>query len=406
MSASRSLKRSLGLPLLTFYGLGTIVGGGFYALVGEVSAEAGMLTPQAFLAAALIGLLSAFSFAELSARFPVSAGESQYVLAAFGRRWLSGAVGWMVILTGVVSAATLARAFARFTETLVAVPDEWVIAAVVIGLGLVAAWGVAESVWLATVITIIEVGGLLFVFFVGSHHLSSIPARWPELIPSTSFADWSGIFLGAYIAFYSFVGFEDLVNMAEEVKRPERNLPAAILISLGLTALLYGLVTLVAVLAVPMERLAESKSPLSLIVGEGTTRAKIIACIGMLAGVNGALVQIVMASRVAYGMAKKGLAPRLFSNVHRSRQTPIEATTAGTLCVLLLALWFPLIWLAKATSTILLIVYALVNLSLLVIKRRHPDPKGEGPRYAIWLPALGFMACVTFLVFHAVSGLL
>ncbi|HJN10571.1 MAG TPA: amino acid permease [Pirellulaceae bacterium] len=406
MSEPATLKRSLGLPMLTFYGLGTIVGGGFYALIGEVSAEAGMLMPLAFLAAALIGLLSAFSFAELSARYPVSAGESQYVLEAFGRRWLSAVVGWMVILTGVVSAATLARAFARFAETLVAVPDEWVIAAVVIGLGVIAAWGIAESVWLATIITIIEVGGLLFVCFAGSNHLAAVPDRWPELIPSFSFTEWSSIFLGAYVAFYSFVGFEDLVNVAEEVKQPHRTLPAAILISLGLTALLYGLVTLVAVLAVPMEQLAESKSPLSLIVGEGTTAAKVMACIGMLAGVNGALVQIVMASRVAYGMSKIGLAPRVFSNVHQLRQTPIEATSAGALCVLLLALWFPLIWLAKATSTILLIIYALVNLSLLVIKRRHPDPQGEGPRYAIWLPLLGFTSCVMFLVFHAVSVLL
>jgi amino acid transporter len=143
-----------------------------------------------------------------------------------------------------------------------------------------------------------------------------------------------------------------------------------------------------------------------LIVGEGTASAKAMACIGMLAGVNGALVQIVMASRVAYGMSRKGLAPRLFSNVHRVRQTPIEATVAGALCVLLLALWFPLIWLAKATSTILLVVYALVNLSLIVIQRHKPDPDGDGPRYAAWLPMLGFTSCAAFLIFHAASALL
>jgi amino acid transporter len=402
MSKPAKLKRSLGLLMLTLYGLGTIVGGGFYALVGEVSAEAGMLTPLAFLTAALIGLLSAFSFAELSARFPVSAGESHYVLEAFGRRWLSAVVGWMVIATGVVSAATLSRAFARFAETLIAVPDHWVIIAVVSALGLVAAWGIAESVWLATIITIIEVGGLLFVFFAGSSHLASIPDRWQELVPKFSFAEWSGVFLGAYIGFYSFVGFEDLVNVAEEVKHPQRNLPAAILISLGLTAVLYGLVTLVAVLAVPTEQLAGSRSPLSLVVGEGTAAAKAITCVGMLAGVNGALVQIVMASRVAYGMSKIGLAPRIFSNVHRARQTPLEATIAGALSVLLLALWFPLIALAKTTSTILLVVYAFVNLSLVVIKFRSPQA-GDGPRYPSWLPMLGFVTCVTFVVVHAIS---
>ncbi len=405
MSEPASLNRRLGLPMLTFYGVGTIVGGGFYALIGEVSREAGMLTPLAFLVASLIGLLSACSFAELSARFPVSAGESQYLLEAFGKRWLAGVVGWMVILTGVVSAATLARAFARFAETLIAVPQEWVIVVVVLGLGLVAAWGVAESVWLAAIITIVEVGGLLFVFFVGSEHLATIPDRWPELLPDFTLSAWSGVFLGAYVAFYSYVGFEDLVNMAEEVKQPQRNLPAAIFMSLTLTALLYGAVTLVAVLAVPLDQLSESKSPLSLIVGESTTQAQVMACIGMLAGVNGALVQIVMAARVAYGMGKKGLGPRRFSRVNRVRQTPVKATIVGTLCVLLLALWFPLILLAKATSTILLVVYTLVNLSLMVIKRVNPDLDGPGPRYSIWLPSLGFASCLAFLAFHAASVL-
>ena len=161
MSEPTNLRRSLGLPLLTFYGVGTIVGGGFYALVGEVSGEAGALAPIALLCASAIGLLSAFSFAELSSRFPVSAGESHYVLQAFNKKWLSATVGWMVILTGVVSAATLARAFARFTGTLIAIPDYWVIVAIVGTLTLVAVWGIAESVWLATIITIIEVGGLL-----------------------------------------------------------------------------------------------------------------------------------------------------------------------------------------------------------------------------------------------------
>ncbi len=406
MSEPTSLRRSLGLPMLTLYGVGTIVGGGFYALIGEVSSEAGLLTPVAFLAAAAIGLLSACSFAELSARFPVSAGESHYVLQAFGRRWLSSVVGWMVILTGIVSAATLTRAFASFAETLISVPNEWVIIGVVCGLGLVAVWGVTQSAWLAIVITVIEVGGLLFVFFAGSHHLAAIPDRWRELTPSFTISECSGVFLGAYVAFYSFVGFEDLVNMAEEVKRPRRTLPAAILISLVLTALLYGAVSLVAVLAVPIDQLSASKSPLGLIVGEGTAGATTMACIGMLAGVNGALVQIVMASRVTYGMSKSGLAPRIFSNVHQICQTPVEATVVGALCVLMLALWFPLVWLAKATSTILLIVYALVNLSLIVIKLKGLDEDGDAPRYPILLPMFGFATCVALVVIYVASMIL
>ena len=403
-SEEPSLKRSLGLRMLTLYGLGTIVGGGFYALVGQVAAEAGMHTPLAFLVSALIALLSAFSFAELSARFPYSAGEAHYILEAFQRPWLSTLVGWLVIATGVVSAATLANAFAGFLQRLIVVPETLIICVMVVGLGLVAAWGVGESVLVAVIITVIEVGGLIWIVFAAGDALWALAdqSQWHPLVPRASFADWSGIFLGAYLAFYSFVGFEDMVNMAEEVKQPQRNLPLAILISLGLTTLLYCCVSLVTVLAVPLDRLVQSTSPLSLTIDDERGAAAIVF-VGMLAGVNGALVQIVMASRVAYGLAKKGQALAVWSRVHPVTRTPLQATLAATGCVLILALWFPLVTLAKATSTILLVVYGLVHLSLWTIKRREPRPGYDGPCYPRWLPMLGFNVSVAFLVFHTVS---
>lgn len=409
-----TLKRTLGLPMLTFYGLGTIVGGGFYALIGKVAGEAGMHTPLAFLVAAGIALISAFSFAELSARFPLSAGEAHYVLQAFGSKALSATVGWMVIATGVVSAATLARAFAGFLESLAGVPEQGTMVAMVVGLGLVAAIGIGESAVLTVVITVIELAGLLFVLWSAGGSLGSLPARLGEVLPGTSAAGWpaegSGILLGAYIGFYSFVGFEDMVNVAEEVKRPARNLPRAIFLSVGVTGVLYFSVTLVTVLTVPQAALIASKAPLSLAVDQG---AAALTIVGMLAGVNGGLVQIVMASRVAYGMARKGQAPSVFAHVHRWTRTPLEATAAGTACVLVLALWFPLVALAKATSTVLLVVYAIVNLALWWIKRRDRqqlggeppsrESKGEGPCYPAWIPAAGFLTCLAFLAFHAIS---
>lgn len=179
--------------MLTFYGLGTIVGGGFYALTGEVAAEAGMLTPWAFLASAGIALFSAFSFAELSARFPYSAGEARYVQEAFGRKWLAAAFGWLVIATGVVSAATLANAFTGFVQRFIAAPDWLIVLPMVIGLGLVTAWGINQSAILALLVTLIEIGGLVFIVVVAGHNLQSAPARWSELIPSFSMDQWSGI---------------------------------------------------------------------------------------------------------------------------------------------------------------------------------------------------------------------
>lgn len=389
--------------MITFYGLGTIVGGGFYALTGKVAGEAGMLAPIAFLVAAGIALLSAFSFAELSARFPVSAGEAHYVRQAFGRKWISTLVGWMVIATGVVSAATLANAFNLFLQQFVVLPDWLVISCVVVALGGITSWGINESAILALMVTILEVGGLLVVLVVAGDHFRELPNRIDELVPGASWTHWSGIFLGAYLAFYSFVGFEDMVNVAEEVKQPRRNLPIAILISVIATGIIYFLVSLVTVLSASSEQLAVAKSPLSLALGDWKFGAQAITIIGMMAGLNGALVQVVMASRVTYGLAGKGQAPRLFGRVNRYTQTPLEATVLVTGVILVLALWLPLAALAKATSTILLVVYGLVNLALWQIKGQVPKSPAGAPTYPRWLPLVAACVCATFVVLQLVA---
>jgi Amino acid permease len=291
VSKTASLQRSLSLPLLTFYGLGTIVGGGFYALIGKVSLHAGLYTPFAFMTAAFVALFSAFSFAELSARFPKSAGESVYVREAFQREHLSTAVGWMVILTGVVSAATLATAIAGFLKDLIGLNPMLSIFGIVLGLGLIAAWGIMESVITAIIITVIEIGGLLFIVFVAREHLMDLPQHLPEIFPPFSLDAWKGILLGGFLAFYSFIGFEDMVNVAEEVKNPRRNLPIAILLSLLLTTILYFFVTLAAVSSVPLQQLGQSHTPLAEVVASwGPGTQKTIGVISILAGVNGALV--------------------------------------------------------------------------------------------------------------------
>jgi len=196
---------------------------------------------------------------------------------------------------------------------------------------------------------------------------------------------------------------EDLVNVAEEVKEPRRTMPRAILFSLLITSLLYVAVGLVTVLSASTKDLAAAESPLSVVLGDWRLAGDAIAVVGMLAGLNGALVQVVMASRVLYGLAGKRHAPALFERVHPWTSTPWEATAAITAVVLLLALWFPLEGLAAATSSILLAVYALVNLSLWQIKGTDPLPPEGAPNYPRWLPLLG--ACVTtaFLIFHMVS---
>ncbi len=390
------LKRSLGLPLLTLYGLGTLVGGGFYALVGKVAGEAGMTAPISFLLAAIVAGFSALSFGELSARYPFSAGESHYVHEAFGRRWLSVTVGWLVIATGIVSAAMLANAFVGFFQDVASVPTPVGIVCLVVFLGAIAIWGIRQAALFAVAITFIEVGGLVFVMFAGRHHLLTLPQRWSELLPPVVWHPWPGILVGAFLAFYSLIGFEDMVNLAEEVRNPRRNLPRAILLALGMTTLLYVAVSTVSVLALPPEALAQSRTPLAAVLRQsGYESTLAMSVVSMLAGINGALVQMIMASRIVYGMAGKDMAPRYFAAVAAKTQTPVRASVLIIAFVMVFAMWLPLVALARLTSGIILVVFSLVNLSLVRLKMSTPEP--EGPTWPVWVPATGLLLSLALL---------
>ena len=396
---SVSLKRSITLPMFTFYGLGTIVGGGFYALVGKVSAEAGMYAPVSMLLASALALLSAMSYAELSARFPSSAGTPRYVHEAFQKNWLSIIIGWLVVITGVVSAATLVNAFVGFFSDLVEIPRILGITLTVVILGGIAMWGIRESVAIAVVITILEIGGLLYVLFAAGDTLLDTPHRVLETIPPLTLDAWLGIGFGAFLIFYAFIGFEDMVTLAEELENPQRNMPLGILLAIIFTAILYVSVSLVLVLSLTQDVLVNSNTPLArMIQHKGETAVVSLTIISMFAGINGALVQLIMAARILYGMAKKALAPKYLASINPKTQTPINATLLGTGICLVLALGFPLITLAKLTSTIILIIFVLVNVSLIIIKRRYPEVDSKIPNYPVWIPYCGAISSGSFVV--------
>lgn len=409
-TGGQELRRSISLPLLVLYGLGTMVGAGFYALLGKVAGQAGMLAPLAFVVSALVALASAFAFAELSARYPYSAGEARYVMEGFGRRWLSVLVGLGVIMTGVVSAATIATAFVGFLQDLVPAPATPTIIVLVAGLGLLAAWGILESVWFVNLISVLTVAGLLYVVALSTDALAQLPARWPEFKAELEFSSLAGVLSGGFLGFYAFIGFEDMVNNAEEIKGVERNLPIGIFAALGLTLVLYLAVSLSAVLSVRPERLAEAATPLALVVAEdgGWFSRTGIVLVSLIAGVNGALVQIIMAARVTYGLTRTSRRLGFLGHVNPKTRTPARATALVSLGVLALALFFPMVGLARMTSTIVMGVFAMVNLALVVIKLNDPAPHGPGPRFPIWLPGLGFVVCLAVLglrVYALVFGL-
>jgi APA family basic amino acid/polyamine antiporter len=383
------LKRGLGFWLLLFYGVGNILGAGIYVLIGKVAAQSGYFVPLSFLLAAFVAAFSAFTYAELSARYPFAAGEAVFLQQGFGIAWLSSAVGLLIACAGVVSAATIARGFVGYLQLFVAAPQWLVIVVLLLLLGAVAVWGIAESVKLAALFTLLEVLGLLLIVVAGGSALQTLPELAATLPSLTQWHLWPGIFLGAILAFYAFIGFEDMVNVAEEVRNPEKNMPRAIIAALLLTMLLYALVSVVAVVNLAPPQLAASKAPLADVYSAATGRKPVlISVISLFAIVNGALVQIIMASRIIYGMSRQGWLPACFGRVSQRTRTPVEATLLVTALIMALALWFPLVKLAASTSYLILTVFLLVNLALIRVRAMAPLPPGV-KGYPAWVPVTG-----------------
>lgn len=400
MEQTSALKRRLTLPLLVLYGLGVTIGAGIYVLVGEAAAEAGMYAPISFLLAAIVVAFTGFSYAELSTRFPVSAGEAAYVREGTGSRPLATVIGLLVVASGVISSATVSLGAAAYLNTLIPVPNTLLIILVVLIVGAIAIWGILESVSLAALITLVEIGGLALVIYFGFSLKPDLMQNFEAVIPDLSGAAWGGIFGAGLLAFFAFIGFEDMANVAEEVKEPAKNMPRGILLTLIIATLVYFIVVSVAVLAVPMEELSTSSAPLSLIFEKAPASVgQFFAVIAFFATLNGALIQVIMASRVLYGLGKQELLPQFFARVSSVTGTPIQATLAITGIIMLLALFFPLGGLAEMTSAVVLIVFITVNIALIRLKYSSDQNRGSSHYFKVplWVPILGTLTCLTLL---------
>ncbi|MBT3558113.1 MAG: amino acid permease [Rhodospirillales bacterium] len=383
--------------MLALYGLGTTIGAGIYSLIGEVTNIAGMQAPAAFLMAAIMASLTAFSFAELASRFPRSAGEAFYIQKAFELKWLSLVIGLMVVFAGVVSAAAIANAFVGYLHEFLDVSRVTAIILIIGLLGIVAAWGISESVIAAGVVTIIEIGGLCMVIWAGGDELTRLPEVLPQMVPSLEWGSLSVVMAGAVLAFFAFIGFEDLVNVAEETKNPAKVLPMAIVITLVVTTVIYVLISVIAVLAVPLDQLTSHEAPLVLIYESKTGQsAYILSMIGIIAVLNGALIQIIMASRVLYGLASQRMLPGILATVNARTRTPVYATGMVVGVVLVLALGFGLAGLAQTTSLITLAIFALVNGALIRIRLRD-GRSFKTVSYPLAVPILGLLVSLGFL---------
>jgi amino acid transporter len=399
---SPTLQRRLTLPLLVLYGLGVTVGAGIYVLVGLTASEAGMFAPISFLLAAFVVSFTGFTYAELSARYPVSAGEAAFVRSGLKSRSLALLVGLLVVASGVVSSAAISLGSTAYLENFVSVPTAMITTAIILTLGLVAAWGIFESVTIAAVLTVIEIGGLGLVVVYGFALKPDLLADIGKLVPPLEPKVWTGIVGGGLLAFFAFIGFEDLANVAEEARNPEKNMPRAILLTLVIATAIYLVVVSVVVLTVPMNELSQSASPLMLVFAsaDDTTRG-VFNLVAALATLNGVLIQMIMSSRVLYGLASKGQLHKSLAYIHPMTRTPLVATALVVAIILMLALFLPIGRLAEMTSQIALTVFSFVNLALILLKMGEQH-EAAGFQVPIWVPIAGFVSCISLLL----SGLI
>jgi basic amino acid/polyamine antiporter, APA family len=404
------LRRAIGPWLLFFFVLGDIVGAGIYALVGEVGAVVGGAIWAAFLFSFILAIFTAGSYAELVTKYPRAGGAATYVNNAFRMPFVSFMVAFAVMAAGITSACTLTLAFSGdYLSQFVGIPS--IIAAVIfmIALGLINFYGISESVRINVVLTCVEITGLLLIILIGAVTLGA-----GEGDPGRAFEFKEGdnvlvaLLGGTVLAFYALIGFDDSVNVAEETRHPSRNYPRAIFGGLLAAGLIYLLVTFTASMVVPTSELAGSSGPLLEVVERGTLTvpAKLFAAIALLAVSNGALINLIMASRITYGMADQGVLPGVFARVHEGRRTPWVAilfvTTIGLIMLISLGAG-ALDTLSTTTVVLLLMAFILVNASVLALRR---DPvEHEHFRTPTVFPILGILVSLVLLIYSAVNDI-
>lgn len=393
------LKRSITTPLLFFFILGDVLGAGIYALMGVLAGEVGGMLWAPLLVALLLALLTAGSYAELVTKYPRAGGAAVFAQRAFRRPVLSFLVGFSMLAAGVTSAAGLALAFAgEYFQTFLSVPAVPIAIVFLLVVGALNMRGIRESLAANVVMTVIEVSGLVIVVVVvavlvgsGGGDLGRVVAPNPE----------SGVFTavlgGAIIAYYSFVGFETSANVIEEVRDPRRSYPRALFGALLVAGAVYVLVGLASSIALPPAQLAESSGPLLAVVEASGVAVPLwlFSLIALIAVANGALLTMIMASRLAYGMADQGLLPSVLARVLPGRKTPWVAIIATTAVAILLTLAGDLQTLAETVVLLLLFVFLSTNVAVLVLRR----DRVEHEHFRVWtvIPILGVGSCILLL---------
>lgn len=392
------LKQEITGPLLYLFVLGSVLGAGIYALMGVLAEEVGGAVWAPLVVAFLLALLTAGSYAELVTKYPKAGGAAIFAERAFKVPVLAFLVGFSMLAAGVVSAAGLSLAFAGYFSALVDVPVVLTAIVFLAVVGAINARGIRESLGSNVVMTIVEVSGLLIVIVTvaillggGGGDVSRVGQFPADTSPAAATIG------AAIIAYYSFVGFETSANVAEEMRDPSRVYPRALFAALATAGIVYVLVALASSIALPAGDLVESSGPLLAVVEATGTGVPswLFTIIALIAVANGALLALIMASRVTYGMAEEGLLPALFGRVLPKRRTPWVAIVVTTVIAMILSLIGDLATLAETVVLLLLFVFISTNVAVLVLRRDEVDHR----HFKVWtfVPVLGVLSCVGLL---------
>lgn len=388
------LKRAIGPNLLILFIIGDILGTGIYATTGEVAGKVGGALWLPFAVSFVVALLTAGSYVELVGKYPRAAGAALYTQKAFGVPFLTFIIAFMVMCSGLASASAAARAFAGdYLQEFLDAPPTLVAILFILALAALSLRGVSESVKTNVVLTLVEVTGLLVILGIGAYAVLSGDGETARLADvdtgGTGYAMFSGVLGATALAFFAYVGFEDSVNMAEETKHPARSFPRAVFIGVGITGTVYILVALISSLLVSPDTLESSSGPLLEVVKAGGVDfpPRLFALIALFAVSNSALINLMMASRLVYGMAGEGVLPRAMGHVLPNRRTPLAGIVFVSLLAVGLVSTGEIAGLGDTTSFLLLCVFFVVNIAVLVLRR---DRVGHAHfRTPTALPVLG-----------------
>lgn len=367
MGQRAELKRVLGLFEITLSGIGIILGAGIYALIGEAAGLAGNAVWISFAISALVALLTGMSYAELSSMFPKASAEYEYTAQAFSRR--SGfVIGWLIIFSGVIGAATVALGFAGYFQSLVGAPLIPSALVLVIALCAIALAGIKQSAQVAMILTIIEAFGLIFVIILGIPHLGSVDyLEMPFGV--------SGIFQASALIFFAFIGFEEMVKLSEEAKDPEKNIPRALIMAISVSIILYIMVALCAVSVLGWQGLSQSAAPFAEIAyaALGQSASIVISVVALFATTNTVLLMLLASSRIIYGMAKSSSLPRMLAQVHPKTGTPWAAIILSMVLSMAFVLLEDIAFVANVNNFTVFLTFIVINAALIVLRYKNPE---------------------------------